>query len=248
MQRYFVQPTQIVNSHIVIVGDDVHHIKNVMRFQPGDQIICCDEQGADYLAMIETIQPSQIRLNILNQSPSMGEPHTEVVLWQSIPKGDRWDWILQKSTELGVKRIVPVISERTIVKIDNRKLEKKQSRWQRIVKEAAEQSHRGMIPLVESVYHFNDLLSALSNQPAWIAYEQGGNSFYQSLKAYPKGEIHLIIGPEGGFTRQEIERAKQAGIKPVTLGKRILRTETAAIAAISCAFFMRHDLGGEWNG
>src|SRR5690606_30085389 len=136
MQRYFINPKQINGDCISITNnEDIHHISRVMRFRVGDQIICVDGLGHDYYAEIVQIKKTAIDLKILQVSPSQGEPSIQMILAQSIPRGERWDWVLQKGTELGVTRFIPFFSERTIVKIAKEKVEKKHTRWQRIVKE-----------------------------------------------------------------------------------------------------------------
>ncbi|TCW37699.1 16S rRNA (uracil(1498)-N(3))-methyltransferase [Laceyella sacchari] len=245
MQRYFIAQEQIVETSIRLVGDDVHHIKNVMRNKPGDRIICCAGQGLDYLAEIESIDGDQIIARIVERTPSRGEPRTKVLIAQSLPKGDKLEWILQKGTELGASAFLPFSSERSIVKIDARKIGKKRERWERIVKEAAEQAHRGKLPTVATPMSWKALLQEIGNREcAWIAYEKGGLPLAEAM-ASAKDEILLIVGPEGGFTESEIEEAKEAGAVPISLGSRILRTETAPLMALSCILFARQDLGGE---
>ncbi|KPC74724.1 hypothetical protein ADL26_09825 [Thermoactinomyces vulgaris] len=245
MQRYFIAQEQIVETSIRLVGDDVHHIKNVMRNKPGDRIICCAGQGLDYLAEIESIDGDQIIARIVERTPSRGEPRTKVLIAQSLPKGDKLEWILQKGTELGASAFLPFSSERSIVKIDARKIGKKRERWERIVKEAAEQAHRGKLPTVATPMSWKALLQEIGKREcAWIAYEKGGLPLAEAITS-AKDEILLIVGPEGGFTESEIEEAKEAGAVPISLGSRILRTETAPLMALSCILFARKDLGGE---
>ncbi|AUS09474.1 16S rRNA (uracil(1498)-N(3))-methyltransferase [Laceyella sacchari] len=245
MQRYFIAQEQIVETSIRLVGDDVHHIKNVMRNKPGDRIICCAGQGLDYLAEIESIDGDQIIARIVERTPSRGEPRTKVLIAQSLPKGDKLEWILQKGTELGASAFLPFSSERSIVKIDARKIGKKRERWERIVKEAAEQAHRGKLPTVATPMSWKALLQEIGKREcAWIAYEKGGLPLAEAM-ASAKDEILLIVGPEGGFTESEIEEAREAGAVPISLGSRILRTETAPLMALSCILFARQDLGGE---
>jgi 16S rRNA (uracil1498-N3)-methyltransferase len=163
-----------------------------------------------------------------------------------LPKGDKLEWIVQKGTEIGAVSFLPFTSERTVVKIDARKAEKKLERWHRIAKEAAEQAHRGRIPDVSRPLSWKELLSKIeAAEVAWIAYERGGVPLAQAISETDARNILLIIGPEGGFSEKEIEEAKGSGAIPITLGSRILRTETAPLAALSCILFARHDLGGE---
>lgn len=246
MQRYFILPTQVENDRIMIIGDDVHHIKNVMRFKPGDECICCAEDGNDYLVEIESLYPDKIVTRIKKTTPSIGEPFVKVTIAQAMPKGDKWEWVLQKGTEIGAIRFVPFISKRTIVKIDPRKQDKKLDRWRKIVKEAAEQAHRGKIPEVSVPLSWKECLKeAKKADQAWICYEKGGKPL-KSLWTDPSlRNIFIIIGPEGGFTEQEISDALEYGIQPITLGPRILRTETAPLVALTAILFASNDLGGE---
>lgn len=247
MQRYFISPEQIKNDKIVILGDDVHHIKNVMRFRLGAKILCADGSDHEYIAEFEKFEDDHIFCQIIETRPVQGESHTHVTIAQSLPKGDKLELILQKGTELGAYRFLPFSSERTVVKLDQRKIEKKVERWQKIVKEAAEQSHRGSIPLVETPVSWKQLMREVESSSAsvWIAYEKGGTPLAEALAETNNPEIIVMIGPEGGFSEQEVEEAKLAGAIPISLGHRILRTETASLLALSCIFFARNELGGE---
>jgi 16S rRNA (uracil1498-N3)-methyltransferase len=246
VQRYFILPEQKDQERITITGQDVHHIKNVMRFRAGDQVICCDGRGLDYLVEITEITKEKVVCLIRETFPSRGEPRTKVTIAQSLPRGDKIDWILQKGTELGAYRFLPFLSERSLVKLDQGKAQKKQERWQKIVKEAAEQSHRGRVPEVELPIAWNELLQRISEaEISWIAYENGGESLKSAIQSAEVDEILLIIGPEGGFSEREIAEAKAHGAIPVSLGNRILRTETAPLMALSCILFAKEDLGGE---
>ncbi|MFC7440636.1 16S rRNA (uracil(1498)-N(3))-methyltransferase [Laceyella putida] len=245
MQRYFIAQEQIMETTIRLVGEDVHHIKNVMRNKPGDQIICCAGQGIDYLVEIESLDSSEVMTRIVERMPSKGEPRTKILLAQSLPKGDKLEWILQKGTELGASAFLPFSSERSIVKLDARKIDKKKERWDRIVKEAAEQAHRGAVPTVATPLSWKALLQEITKREcAWIAYEKGGLPLAEAIGS-AADEILFIVGPEGGFTEAEIQEAKEAGAVPISLGSRILRTETAPLMALSCILFARQDLGGD---
>ncbi|TCS94771.1 16S rRNA (uracil(1498)-N(3))-methyltransferase [Hazenella coriacea] len=243
MQRYFIQPSQIENKIIRLTEDVAHHLTHVLRSRLDDQLICCDGLGSDYITKIIEISKGTVLCEILETRPSQGEPLTQVTIAQSFPKGDKWEWILQKGTEIGAVRFLPFQSERTVVKIDARKAVKKQERWERIVQEAAEQAHRGRVPEVGAVLSWKDLLREIrSSSTSWIAYEKGGEALSEEI-ASSSDDILLIIGPEGGFSESEVQEAIEAGAKPITLGKRILRTETAPLAALSCILFARNDFG-----
>jgi 16S rRNA (uracil1498-N3)-methyltransferase len=246
MQRYFISPEQVKLPHVRILGDDVHHIKNVLRGRPGEKLICCDGQGRDYVSEIDEISRDEVVCRVLETVPSKGEPRTRVTVAQSLPKGDKLEWILQKGTEIGAVRFLPFTSERTVVKIEEKKSEKKRERWQRIVKEAAEQAHRGRIPEVSSPISWDGLLEEIRQvEAAYIAYEKGGDVLSRRLEQDAPASVLLIVGPEGGFSDREVREAMEAGAVPVTLGPRILRTETAPLVALSCILFALEDLGGE---
>jgi 16S rRNA (uracil1498-N3)-methyltransferase len=244
MQRYFIQPEQVQQQQVEWSGDDVHHIKTVMRGQMGDRLICCTGQGVDYEVEIMQMNAHKIVGSIVRMTPSLGEPRTKVTIAQSLPKGDKWEWVLQKATEMGATRFIPFISERTVVKIDAWQTEKKMARWRRIVKEAAEQAHRGIIPAVVSPFTWKQWMGEIRPaQTVWLAYEKGGRPLAECMQVTNAEEILLMIGPEGGFTEAEVVEATAAGAVPLTLGKRILRAETAPLVALSCILFARGELG-----
>jgi 16S rRNA (uracil1498-N3)-methyltransferase len=246
MQRYFVDPDQIGSDTITIVGDDVHHIKKVLRFRPGDAIICCDGHGTDYMAAIDTIGTDEVVCRVVERRPSVGEPHISVTVAQSLPKGEKWEWVLQKGTELGATAFVPFVSARTIVKWDAKKAENRRQRWIRIVKEAAEQSHRGTIPEVAPLADWQALLArTASTGCAMIAYEGGGRPIHDVLAECDHRSFLLIVGPEGGFEEREVREAEAAGAVSVGLGPRILRTETAAVAMLTAVMYASGEMGGE---
>jgi 16S rRNA (uracil1498-N3)-methyltransferase len=243
MQRYFISNEQIVDDHIYLIGDDVHHIRNVMRNHRGDQFICCVD-GMDYYVEVTEITTDSVHSKIIDRCPSKGEPKIRVTVAQGLPKGDKWEWVLQKATELGASALIPFSSARSVVKIDAKKAAKKQTRWMKIAKEAAEQSHRGRIPDVSEPINWQALLAAIPRYDlAVIAYERGGQVFEQLEQLYEAKSLLLIIGPEGGFTDLEIDQATAQGAIPLTLGPRILRTETAAISLLTCVMFARGQLG-----
>ncbi|PTX64849.1 16S rRNA (uracil1498-N3)-methyltransferase [Melghirimyces profundicolus] len=246
MQRYFVDSDAIGPDRVTIRGDDVHHIKNVLRMSPEDRLICCDGQGRDYLTEVESIGTDEVRCRIIDSSPSPGEPGVRVSVASSLPKGDKLEWVLQKGTELGADSFLPFTSARTVVKLDGKRAAKKQIRWQRIVKEAAEQSHRGRIPPVELPGNWRGLLEKFpSYDRVLFAYEKEGQSLADALKGAVGRRFLVVIGPEGGFTEAEAMEAASAGAVPVHLGPRILRAETAPLAILSCIFYSYGEMGGE---
>lgn len=246
MQRYFISLDQKSTDSIKIIGEDVHHIKNVLRATIGDTLIACDGQGIDYYIKIKSIHRNEIECGILERHLSIAEPITKVTIAQSLPKKEKFEWILQKGTEIGAVRFLPFISERTVVKVDKKKMDHKVTRWKRIVKEAAEQAHRGKVPQVDAPRSWLELLDEIQRTDvAYIAYEKGGEALGTQLASTSSRDILLVIGPEGGFTENEIAEAQERGAVAISLGSRILRTETAPLVALSCILFQKNDLGGD---
>lgn len=247
MQRYFTPVEQIDGKAAQILGDDVHHLLRVMRAQVGDEIILSDGRGKAYRASIHEISSNQVNCTIEEELQHQSEMPVQITLAQSMPKGEKWDWILQKCTELGVHAFLPFISERTIVKLDNQKEGKRRERWERIIKEAAEQSHRNYLPRLHPLHQWKELLQAVSQYDlVLMAYE--GEEEYQFAQALrSKAELHsilIIIGPEGGFASHEVQEAINHGASIVTLGPRILRTETAGLYTLSCCSYHFEQNGG----
>ncbi|SFS82378.1 16S rRNA (uracil(1498)-N(3))-methyltransferase [Marininema halotolerans] len=249
MQRYFIKTNQIdeVTQSITLTGDDVHHIKNVMRLEVTDTILCCDGAGMDYRVRIEQISGSEVQCRILESFSSTGEPNqVEITIAFSLPKGDKVDWVLQKGTELGAYAFIPFTSARTVVKLDEKKAGKRRERWERIVKEAAEQSRRGRIPKVNALTTWRQCLAQFSSfDRILFAYEKGGKALGSLLAEKEAKRFLVIVGPEGGFTEHEAEEAVNQGAALLHLGPRILRAETAPLAVLSCIQYTYGELGGE---
>ncbi len=246
MPRFFVEKSNIFSQDINITGEDVNHIKKVLRLNCGDEVTVCDGEGTDYDVEIESFEPGCIRARILSTARNTSEPGTSIILFQGIPKSDKMDFIIQKSVELGVNKIVPVMTDRTIVRIENTKdAQNKASRWQRISMEAAKQSNRGIIPKIDMPVTYDNAVKLLREmQLGIIPYEnETRNSLKKCLSKSKYKQIGIMIGPEGGFTENEIVKAVTAGIQPVTLGPRILRTETAGIAVLSILMYELGDMG-----
>ncbi|QXM06201.1 16S rRNA (uracil(1498)-N(3))-methyltransferase [Crassaminicella indica] len=251
MHRFFVDRKNISEEKKEIIIDyreDVKHIGKVLRLCKEDCIEVCDGNNNDYIGKIISISKSQIKLEILERKICDTEPQIQVALFQGIPKSSKMDMIVQKCTELGIYKIVPIITERTIVQLKDKKAEiKKIERWQKIADSAAKQCKRGIIPKVEAPLSFEEMLNSLADYDLKIIpYEQekkvGLKNILSRNKEYKK--IAIIIGPEGGFEYEEIIKAHNAGIVPIMLGPRILRTETAGLVALSVLMYEIGDLGG----
>jgi len=208
----------------------------VLRLEPEDKIVLCDGMGTDYLVSIESMNKNSIRTVILEKEQSKGEPSINAVLYQGIPKSAKMDLIIQKCTEMGISRIVPVMTVRTVVKLESEKDERRKvERWTKIAEEAAKQSGRGRIPVVEMPMTLEKALEDAGNlETVIMPYEQETSvSLKEVLQKRSVSDIGFFIGPEGGFESQEVDRARASGVVPVTLGKRILRTETAGVAVLT---------------
>lgn len=216
-----------------LTGEDAGHITRVLRMKPGDTIYAACPDGFDYTGEILSCDSGRVAARILSKAPNESEPSVSVTLYQALPKGDKLDWIVQKTVELGVTRIVPVLTKRCVSRPDARSVEKKIARWQKIAREAAKQSGRGQIPRVEPLLDFPQAVEALSgHELPLLCYEAGGRRLNELVPETAR-DIGLFIGSEGGFEEEEASRAEAAGIQLATLGKRILRCETAPIAAMA---------------
>lgn len=231
MPKFFVSKQQIANQ-ITILDEDAKHIKTVLRAKPGEEMTVCDGEGTDYFCKINAVAEKEILLDILEKKPCQTEPAVKITLFQGLPKADKMDMIIQKCVELGIDSIVPVVTERTIVKLD-KKEQKKIQRWQKIAESAAKQSGRGKIPCIQNVLSFSQAIEESKKLcSAVIPYEKElQRGIKEFVKTFSGDTLGLFIGPEGGFSLEEIQQAQKEGILPITLGKTILRTETAAIVA-----------------
>ncbi len=240
MPRFFIRATQIEDSTPKIVkieGDDAHHIARSLRMAVGEKITVCDMQKRVYECTLTLITDTEVRATVDSESESDTEPKIFIRLYQAIPKGDKLESIIQKSIECGVSEIIPFSSERCIAKIDKKDAPKKALRHNKIAESAAKQSGRGIIPVVYEALTFTEAMrDAQKSELVILCYEGDGTlSLKEILRENPGVKsISLIIGAEGGFSINEVERAKLAGAKIAGLGKRILRCETAPTFALSC--------------
>ena len=237
MPRFFVGTDQISDKDIVITGTDVNHIRNVLRMTPGEEVTVSDGQGMDYFCRIAELTKEEVRLDIVDSWHSFVELPAKIYLFQGLPKADKMELIIQKAVELGVYEIVPVATKRAVVKLDPKKEKTKLARWQQIAEAAAKQSKRSLIPKIMPVISLREAFTRSQKmQVRLIPYEraEGMEKTREILKGIrPGDEVAVFIGPEGGFEETEIEEAMKAQIKPVTLGKRILRTETAGMTVLA---------------
>lgn len=247
MHRFMVVPDNIQNGKITISGDDLKHLKQVLRLGPGDTIHVFDGSGIEYEAIILSTDKNIAVAEIKATFHSETEPQTRVTLFQGIPKGEKMELIIQKSVELGIHRIIPVITSRTVVKLDKKESEKKAERWNKISREAAKQCRRAYVPEVSEVIGFDEALEKAEDfTAALFLYEnEGKKCLKERLKCYNINKIKdiaLFVGPEGGFTLQEVENCTNSGCNIVSLGKRILRAETATISVLSIIMYEMGEL------
>ncbi len=240
MPRFFIDASAVTkegdNTVIAIVGQDAVHITRVLRMHSGEPLVACDSNGTEYETRIRSVGET-VLLDVLAEHPSRNEPPYRAVVYQALVKGDRFDTVLQKATELGASEIVPIVTSRCTVKLTPEEGRRKGERWQRIVAEAAKQCGRGVIPTVRLPMKLDDaLLEAAEADLPLFCYEGEGTvplSAIMGTVADPRS-VAVVIGPEGGYSEEEAARAAASGMRMTGLGRRILRTETAAPFVLSC--------------
>lgn len=247
MHKFFVDEGSINGQIVCITGDDVKHLSGVLRLRQGDRIQVCDGKSNEYICAITEIEKKQVLCHIEESFKSTSEPPIKITLYQGLPKAQKMDLIVQKCTEIGVCRIVPVNTSRSVVRIDGKDLGSKLERWKRIAEEAAKQSNRGCIPEIGGLMDFKEALQdAMRLDMAVMPYEQ--EKAVGLRRALTQKNITvtygIFIGPEGGFEEYEVREAVSKGITPVTLGPRILRTETAGFVSAACILYEIGDIGG----
>ena len=237
MYHFFVNSHQMQEGRIRITGTDVNHICNVLRMRKGDEILISDEEGNDYSCRLENLERDCVEAVILCAREENHELPARITLYQGLPKADKMEWIVQKATELGAARIVPVAMSRSVVKLDPKKAEAKAKRWEAVAQSAAKQSKRSVIPEVALPLSWKQALDEMEQENLLlIPYESArGMEHTRELITHAAAgtRIGVLIGPEGGFSEEEIADAHAAGGQIMTLGKRILRTETAGMAVLA---------------
>ncbi len=245
MHRFFIP--QLYSEEMYIEGVDAWHISKVLRMQPREKLQIVSDDGVSAVAEIASIDRERVYVRCLEKLAESHEPQVKLVLAQGLTKGEKMDFIVQKAVEMGAYSVVPVAMEHSVVRLEGAKAAKKVERWQKIAESAAKQSKRDIIPQVQPVQSMAQMLADNNFQTKIIAYEcEDKISLKAALQAAEAGDIQkllLIIGPEGGISEHELELAKAAGAVPVSLGRRILRAETAGLVAISAIFYETGDLG-----
>jgi 16S rRNA (uracil1498-N3)-methyltransferase len=245
MAKFFVDRQAIQEDTILITGTDVNHIKNVLRLSENKDILINDRQGNDYKCIINKIDTDVVVAKIEQIIACETEPAVETVLFQSLIKGEKMEFVIQKSIEIGVTKIIPLYTERCIVKIESeKKMQNKLERWNKIAESAAKQSKRGIIPEIGTPIMFKEgiLLAKNNLEVSCIPFENEQKHHIKTfLRSSNFQSIGIFIGPEGGFTQEEILFAEQEGVLPITLGKRILRSETAGLVVLANIMY---EMGG----
>lgn len=238
MNHFFVSKEQTIDKNVFIEGRDYNHLKNVLRVEPGEEVsVSNGEDGKEYRCILENYEEDRAVLKVIFIKESDVESPANIVLYQGLPKADKMELIIQKCVELGVAKIVPVATRRAVVKLDVKKAAGKITRWQAIAEAAGKQSQRAIVPVIGQVINFKEAVKEASEADIkMIPYEMcedmsTAKEIFTKLK--PGQTIAVFIGPEGGFDEEEIELAQSMGIVPVSLGKRILRTETAGMMVIA---------------
>lgn len=245
MPKFFVNHENIQDEKILITGEDVKHIRNVLRKNISDTLeICSEKTGENFLCEIEEIKQEKILCSIIQKLGNTSEPNTYVHIYQGLPKSDKMELIIQKAVELGVSEITPTNMSRCIVKLDSKDARKKVERWQKISEVAAKQSGRDIIPKINNLCNLNEIVNQCKEYDViLLAYEnEKENKLKNEIEKLKKSQkdklkIAVIIGPEGGLSIEEVEKAKQNDIKIITLGNRILRTETVALNILSIIMY-----------
>lgn len=241
MHRFFVEKDQIQGNRITITGSDVNHIRNVLRMKEHDELVISAGESLEYTCYVEEITPDQVIAAVTGVQEKGVELPSKIYLFQGLPKGDKMELIIQKAVELGVYKIIPVATKRCVVKLDAKKEAAKLRRWHLISESAAKQSGRMAVPEVAGVMSFSEALAyAGSLDVRLIPYERETDmkKTKEIINHIAPGEsIGIFIGPEGGFAEEEIGQAMENNVVPITLGKRILRTETAGFTVLSILMF-----------
>ena len=243
MHHFFVTPADVDTELgvLTLAGEDVNHIKNVLRMKPGEEMLVSDGCGNDYVCELDSLSVDRVTARIVNRQFEGTELPAKIYLFQGLPKSDKMEWIIQKAVELGVYRIIPVATKRSVVKLDEKKEQAKRRRWNEIARSAAGQSRRSIIPEVERVHTFAQALEYMDSLELKMIPYENFKDMSQTIKVIEKlrkeTSIGILIGPEGGFADEEVEQAICHQVEPISLGKRILRTETAGMMLVSVLMF-----------
>ena len=240
MRRFLVEKDRISGNRAFLKEDEARHIGKVLRLGVGDTIYLLDEEGSTYHAMITARDAKTVEVEIVEKIPPQKEPSMEIVLGQAIPKAQKMDLIVQKATELGVSSIIPFLSDRSVPLLDAERSLRKRMRWQKVAAEATKQCGRTIVPQVDAIIPFRGLLNRWDENSLKIMLweDEKNNTLKDLLKTHqPSARVVILVGPEGGFSGQEVNMAREAGFHTVSLGKYILRTETAGMSLLSIVHY-----------
>lgn len=249
MHKFFVNKNSIIDNNIIITGDDVKHIGKVLRLKIGDIISISNGEGTDFIAEINSIDKNEVSCNIQESIENKTESNLNITLFQGLPKSQKMDLIVQKGVEIGINKVKPIITKRVVVKTNNKDISNKIERWNKISLEASKQSGRGKLLIVDEPIDFKEAVDSLEDFDLIVVPYENKEDFglKKALKDKSKSyeKIAIFIGPEGGFEEEEIEYLKSKGAYIVTLGPRILRTETAGFVTSTILLYEIGDIGGE---
>lgn len=241
MPRFFTGAVD--GQSALITGEDARHIALALRMKTGERVTVCDSAGRDYQCVIREISPERVLLGVQEVAVSAGEPGVEITLYQAMPKGDKLETIIQKAVELGVCRIVPVLTRRCVSRPDEKSMRRKLERYNKISLEAAKQCGRGCVPEVGELTEFRTAVGWMKNDPlAIFFYENADEPLRNALPARLPDRMSILVGSEGGFEPQEAQYAAENGLIPASLGSRILRCETAPLAALAAILYHAGDI------
>ncbi|MCD8300983.1 MAG: 16S rRNA (uracil(1498)-N(3))-methyltransferase [Clostridiales bacterium] len=236
MQQFFIEDEQIGKEYVTITGGDVNHIKNVLRMRPGERIRVSSAGGQNFFCEIAEIGRDFVQADIIDENAPDTELASRIYLFQALPKGDRMDYVVQKSVELGVYEIIPVAMKYCVVRLDEKRAEKKVARWQAIAENAAKQAKRSIVPEVRPVMSYGEAISYAGECDVRLVPYENEKRMTATAEALeklvPGKSVSVIIGPEGGFSPEEIAAVRES-MDVISLGRRILRTDTAAVCAMS---------------
>lgn len=245
MSKFFIEKSQLKKDCAYLTGQDVNHITRVLRQKPGDELLLCDGEGTDYRARILSFDKESLSAEILAAMPSETEPAVKVTLYQGLPKQGKMEWIIEKCTEMGITAIVPVQMARSVVKLDGAQAAKKLERWQKTAREAAKQCGRGVIPQIMPPVTLEALTREALPEFLLLPYEEERTTpVKEALRGAAAKSAGIFIGPEGGFTPEEAAHLVSLGAKSVSLGRRILRTETAGLTALALLLYEFDEMHG----
>lgn len=237
MYRFFTEKENIGENQVRITGQDAHHIRDVLRMKPGEEISVCTGDGWEYTCIVTELSPSEVTARITDAAKGARETASRLTLYQCLPKGDKMETVIQKAVELGAAEIVPVLSSRCVSRPEGKKAENKLRRWNQIAEAAAKQAKRLVIPPVTPVISFSEAVRKAGAQGICLLPYEKAEDIAETRRILagitPGQPVSVIIGPEGGFSEEEAREAEAAGFQPISLGRRILRTETAGMAVLA---------------